>query len=88
MIEPLLGDGLMGLVVLGLSGGWRIWPMSHGDGGMLLRRMILSESARCCFGVVGWVVVGTGLVFWMGCRCRGGGGQVFSEDAAGWGCCR
>ena len=47
MIEPLLGDGLMGLVVLGLSGGWRIWPMSHGDGGMLLRRMIFSESARC-----------------------------------------
>ena len=88
MIEPLLGDVLMGLFVLGLSGGWRIWLISRGDGGMMLRRLMLSESARCCSCVVVWVVVGTRLVFWMGCRCRGGGGQVFPEDVAGRGCCR
>ena len=88
MIEPLLGDGLMGLLVFGLSRGWRIWPMNHGDGGMLLQRLLMFEVACCCSGAVGWIVVGMGLIFWMGCRCRDGGGQVFSKDTAGRGCCR
>ena len=51
----------------------------------MFRRLLLSEVARCCSYVVGWVVMGTGAMVLMGC-CRWGGGEhFFLEDAEGGG---
>ena len=47
---------------------------SRGDGEMLFPRLLLTVYARCCSGAVGWIVMGTGVVVLMGCRCRCGGG--------------